>query len=693
YFDSEAHALEEDCMDSLGVEHMSLDDKIMFIVASSAKDGFLPHQGALNFPGATWSPSDDDVEPFLEVFWNGLNTIKRIAVQGYTVVDGDNVMTDWRILTFKLQYSVARIDYVNYNDNDGQPVTFTGNVDKFVTQYINLDPNILASAVRFVPLTWTLAPALRVEIYGCPVVKESCQVWFESGYTQPAWYWSYTDNKLDIDSYYCIFERGKSNSKISSFVEATQSDDLSDTTTALNAVDGQITTCAITKKEESPWLTLEFEPHEIQDMIIYPQYNDDCLQACDLATACRFKYTYSKIYLGQSETPVDDDICMSQITESMLDSPEALYVHCDQPRLATYMHLVIWDISSQISICEIDLLPLENKAWSCNDDLGMQNGDIEDSQLDASTNTDDIQKVRYGQGGWCGDIDSPSWIQVDFKAPTFVSQVLIFKGTEGRITSFFVSHSMDGVNFTRVLDDRGQDMVFPGNVFHSTLISGYLPLHIYTRFLRLESNEYEDRPCMQIKLYGCRKSAHSCKDWREDPNWYVGDNVYYRIDGSGETEYKLCCTSTMSLGVYDQNVTTLSSSSYNDEAHSPDMARNRGYCKELNGTNESLVQFLPNPLVTSVAYVSVKGDNNAFMTYSRYTDYAEWYMLRYQAGERIKHKKQFYNEKDEMREIYEQTEKSDFLKKDQFSTFWINYRVTDDIFYIETGRMRTPIRY
>ena len=100
----------------------------------------------------------------------------------------------------------------------------------------------------------------------------------------------------------------------------------------------------------------------------------------------------------------------------------------------------------------------------CQNQLGIEDGRITDSQITASSMWNSNLRPSYGRlnrptGSWGSQTtDSNQWIQVDFRTITQVSGVM----TQGRnedpqwVKEFKVQYSLDGVNWQYVKTANGQ---------------------------------------------------------------------------------------------------------------------------------------------------------------------------------------------------------------------------------------------
>ena len=101
---------------------------------------------------------------------------------------------------------------------------------------------------------------------------------------------------------------------------------------------------------------------------------------------------------------------------------------------------------------------------SCQDQLGLEDGRITDSQITASSqyssNFDPTKARLNSLGAWCVQtIDLNQWLQVEFESSTWMTGVII----QGRsnfdqwVKEYKVQHSTDGEEWQYVMTADDQD--------------------------------------------------------------------------------------------------------------------------------------------------------------------------------------------------------------------------------------------
>ncbi|XP_071798425.1 uncharacterized protein [Asterias amurensis] len=114
-------------------------------------------------------------------------------------------------------------------------------------------------------------------------------------------------------------------------------------------------------------------------------------------------------------------------------------------------------------------------------------------------------EIIQGAGAWCPDFnDADIWFQVDCMAYIELHGVAI----QGRasndewVTSFRISHSLNGTTWTKEGGAENGDKIFAGTYDRTTAMYVLLDEPVVTRFVRILPVEWHKQPCMRIELLG-----------------------------------------------------------------------------------------------------------------------------------------------------------------------------------------------
>eukprot|EP00058_Branchiostoma_floridae_P002825 XP_002588313.1 hypothetical protein BRAFLDRAFT_81454 [Branchiostoma floridae] len=143
----------------------------------------------------------------------------------------------------------------------------------------------------------------------------------------------------------------------------------------------------------------------------------------------------------------------------------------------------------------------------------MESGAIRDSQISASSSFNAYRNPRLnGNSEWRADvINQNQWLQVDLQNRAMVSGIQ----TQGRrtdtarfVTSFTVSYSDDGTNWTVFTEGAHEAKVFIGNNDSFNIQDNTLDPPIIARYIRVNPRTwnrcgYQRCITMRIELLGC----------------------------------------------------------------------------------------------------------------------------------------------------------------------------------------------
>ncbi|XP_029207328.2 EGF-like repeat and discoidin I-like domain-containing protein 3 isoform X1 [Acropora millepora] len=178
--------------------------------------------------------------------------------------------------------------------------------------------------------------------------------------------------------------------------------------------------------------------------------------------------------------------------------------------------------------------PLYNKndyeCVGCNRALGMENGEILDKQITASSELDAIHAAHQGRlniqeavsgsswkaGSWSALInDLHQWLQVELpKEESVVTSVATqgrnrhlgwFGGSHNQwITQYKLQYSNNGVNF-EYYQDKGQNTAkeFTGNTDRDSIVRHDLNPPIRARYIRFQPIAWKQHISMRVELFGC----------------------------------------------------------------------------------------------------------------------------------------------------------------------------------------------
>ncbi|XP_073259033.1 uncharacterized protein [Porites lutea] len=410
------------CVDPLGMDSGAITDAQ--ISASSQWDNnhaasrarlHMRYQKRGSKRGA-WSSRSNDLNQWLEINLGGYTTLTRVATQGRSDYD------QW-VTKYRLQYSDDGVIFQFYKEpHQTSAKVFLANKDRNTIAYNMLNPPITTRFIRIKPMEWRGHISMRMEIYGCP------------GCTTPLG----MENGAIHDS------------------RITASSSLDNKHTAMQAR-LHLTADSKTgggwsalKDDFYQWLQIELGGYTTVTRVTTQGGNG----RNEWVTHYRLKYSragnifmYYKLRENSS----------AMVFEGNKDSNSVSTNRLSQPIRARYIRFIPIEWHNHISMrVEIYGCP------GCIAPLGMENKQISDAQISASSLSDEDSspsKARLhlkedqnlpGEGGWSAlKNDLHQWLQVDLGGYTTLTRV----ATQGRtgsnewVTNYKLQYSDDGMNF------------------------------------------------------------------------------------------------------------------------------------------------------------------------------------------------------------------------------------------------------
>ncbi|CAH1272632.1 TNR [Branchiostoma lanceolatum] len=153
---------------------------------------------------------------------------------------------------------------------------------------------------------------------------------------------------------------------------------------------------------------------------------------------------------------------------------------------------------------------------SCQSPLGMESGDIPDSDVTASSISSPQYSSHYGrlngvlgEAAWCaGQQVRGQWLQV-YLGVMAVSGV-ITQGrdqSDQRVTSYTLHFGWDGTTFAPYKNQDLSDRVFEGPSDRTTPVTHLLDVPVVTKYVRFVIETWEISICMRTEVLGCRNVA------------------------------------------------------------------------------------------------------------------------------------------------------------------------------------------
>lgn len=161
--------------------------------------------------------------------------------------------------------------------------------------------------------------------------------------------------------------------------------------------------------------------------------------------------------------------------------------------------------------------PVCSSSSSCSAPMGMENRQIRDAQITASSEYDEnhaavqgrlnFKAFGYKTGAWSARTNNIyQWLQVDLGKYRVVTGI----ATQGRnigyqwVTSYDLEYSEDGVTFVYYKEEgQSSPKRFSGNTDSESIVYHKLHPPIQARFIRLRPATYYSHISLRMELYGC----------------------------------------------------------------------------------------------------------------------------------------------------------------------------------------------
>ncbi|XP_011663055.2 uncharacterized protein LOC589087 [Strongylocentrotus purpuratus] len=456
------------------------------ITASSCYDqNHCTDRARLNQPRTSsktgaWSARTNTPDQFIQADLRQLHEVSGIMSQGR------NGYTQW-VTSFRVLYSIDGLTWTAVQNSimAGSNV-FSGNDDRDTVVTNDFSSNIVARFIRIEPLTWTNHISMRFDILGTVASKiEGLQkaLGMKDG--------QIPDSAITSSTQY-DGNHGPERSRLDTVAGGGRTGAWSARTNDVNQwlqVDLNsfyIITGVITqgRQDTDQWVTA-FKVSSSDDGT-----NWNIIQACD---------GNDKVFSGNTDRN-------SKVTNTF-----------DRPIVGRFLRIHPTTWNNHISM-RLEILGKGSVASNRFEPmkLGMEDGQIADSQLSSSTCYDSnhcVDRARLNQvagggktGAWSAQTnDHSQWIQVDLLSDYKLSGIVI----QGRsdydqwVTSFRFQYRPDGQSaLIDVVDDNGAIVTFTGNSDRDSLVINMLPLPVAARYVRILPQTWTNHISMRFELLG-----------------------------------------------------------------------------------------------------------------------------------------------------------------------------------------------
>ncbi|XP_078346606.1 uncharacterized protein LOC144631897 [Oculina patagonica] len=476
------------CMDALGMQSGQIPDSAITASSSANANSYAPYVGRLHFNSAgsgkygSWAAGANNENQFFQVDFGSWTKISAVATQGR------QDSNQW-VKTYSLSFSYDGVFWRTVQNEHNYTQVFTGNSDRYTVVRNELDKPVITRYIRIHPKTWNGHISMRTEFYGCksgfepPKIVCADALGMQSGEIPD----SGLKSSSDYNQYFGA-ERSRLNEvKEGSFYGgwASKHADVGQWLQIDLGMTTKVTRIATQGRQDANWWVTKY--------------------ALTYSNGGQFQpYNNGEVFPGNRDrnTPVGNIL--------------------NPPIIARYIkiHPKTWSgfIALRVELYGCREGFTTPKPPTCAAPLGMQNNQIPDSALRASTsyNVNSMGprngrlhfQAKSGQyGAWATSTNNEfQYFEVSFGDWTQVTKV----ATQGRqdgawwVTSYTLSFSYDGVFFE---DYKEDDVVkvFSGNSDRYTVVSHDLKIPIITRYIRIHPETWQSHISMRAELYGCRE--------------------------------------------------------------------------------------------------------------------------------------------------------------------------------------------
>ncbi|XP_078348538.1 uncharacterized protein LOC144633566 [Oculina patagonica] len=466
------------CLEALGMQNGEITDSAI----TASTEYYSAFNGRLHFLSGSgrvggWVAGKIDENQFLQVNFGDWRKVSRVAIQGRQDAD------EW-VKSFSISYGNDSVFFEDYKEDSVKKV-FTGSTDRYTPVSHDLKNPIITRYIRIHPKTWRYFISMRAEFYGC-------------------------SEGFKIPEIACASPLGMENGKIpdSAIVASSRlSEDLGPEQGRLNNKGGWVS--------YHDWDAFQFLQIDLGNVTKVTR-----IATQGQSDKRRWTKTYTLDYSEDGGTFIPYN--NGQVLQGNTDNVQTEGRMLDPPIIARFIKINVktfnWRPSLRVELYGCTDGISTPKPPVCLEALGMQNGQIPDYAISAST---DYYSAFNGRlhflsrsgraGGWVAQwYDNSPFLQVNFGDWRKVTRVAI----QGRqdadqwVKSFSLSYGYDSVFFKDYKED-GVNKIFQGNTDRYTPVSHDLKSPIITRYIRIHPKTWETRISMRAEFYGCREGKNA----------------------------------------------------------------------------------------------------------------------------------------------------------------------------------------
>ncbi|XP_029202215.2 uncharacterized protein LOC114966489 [Acropora millepora] len=480
------------CIDPLGMQSQDIPNSAITASSSANPNSFAPYLGRLHRlvssgKYGSWAAGTNNVNQWFQVDFGTWTKVRAIATQGR------QDSNEW-VKSYSVTFSYDNVFYRTVNDENGFKKIFQANSDRFTVVKNVLHSPIITRFIRIRPETWNGRISMRTEFYGC-----------KKGFDPPK---IVCADALGMESKEIPSSALKSSSDYNQYFGADRS--------RLNEKrEGNFYGGWASKHADvGQWLQINLGKTTKITRIATQGRSD----ANWWVTKYKLSYSNGGRFLFYKN---------GEEIRGNMDKDTAEGRILDQPIMARYLriHPTAWygHICMRVELYGCREGFVAEGAKKCNKILGMQNDQIPDSAISASTSYNSYMIPKNGRlhfqaksgayGSWAVQKnDQFQWFLVDFGSFTKVTGL----STQGRqdgnwwVKTYSVSFSYDGVFFEDYKENNTKK-IFVGNSDRYTVVNHDLKNPIITRYIRINPLTWQSYIALRAEFYGCREGFETPK--------------------------------------------------------------------------------------------------------------------------------------------------------------------------------------
>ncbi|XP_048579859.1 uncharacterized protein LOC5521691 isoform X2 [Nematostella vectensis] len=421
-----------------------------------SQPGYGPSMARLN--GSTAWCANVSQTPYIQVDFLNQTRVTKIAMKGLNLAGSASY-----VRSYTVQYGSYKDQWETYTVK-GQTKVCAGNSDTSGVVTVNFDPPIDAQYLRVYPETWSNNPCAKIEFYGCP---------FE-----------------------CESPRGMSSGKMNDD-QITASSSTSDARTPPQAKLAGNGWCPKTS-DPKPWIQLTYKDEKRLTKVVTWGGGSSG------GYVSKYRLAYS-----------DDGVAWIDYTEKGVvrmfrgngDTKSHLTHVLGEPIRTRYVRLLPVAGSSDGKCLRFDFYGC---ASACLEPQGLEQGTIEDSWIEASSELDGDHGAAMARlnapYGWCAATsDKDQYLTINLNRPMRVRQIATQGSPDGTgyVKSFALVFKREDTKWKNIQDFDKTIKTFTANTDGSTVVTTTFPKAVRGQYFRLKPLTWSRNICIRVELYGC----------------------------------------------------------------------------------------------------------------------------------------------------------------------------------------------